>query len=269
FWERPDIIDPERQKIIQIDIDSRNAGWVFPVEISLIGDVKAIIQQIIDKGKDVNADFRDRVTSLEQRKTELDFFQHPALYSNEIPILPERLVKCLQDNLDPSAIITLDAGNNRIWMSHFFKCRRPATIFGPSGIGGMGWAPPASLAAKLVHPDRTCVSVSSDGGFMMSLHVLSSSLQYNLPVIFVVMNNSALGMVMHSQREKTIASILPETNYAKIAQAFGCEGLRVDKPQDLAPALRKAISSKRSTVLDVIIDADESLSEILSCEPKH
>jgi len=269
FWERQDIIDPERQTIIQIDIDSRNAGWVFPVEISLIGDVKAIMQQIIDMSIDVKENFDNRITSLAQRKSELGFFKHPALYSDSTPIMPERLVKSLQDNLEPSAIIALDAGNNRVWMTHLFKCRHPATIFGPSGIGGMGWAPPASLAAKLVHPDRTCVSVSGDGGFMMSLHVLSTSREYDLPVIFVVMNNSALGMVMHSQGERIIASELVETNYAEIAQAFGCEGIRVDKPQDLAPAINKAVTSKRSTVIDVVINHDERLATALSYEPKY
>ena len=128
---------------------------------------------------------------LEERKRAEKFFEGPALHSDAVPIMPQRLVSDLNEELDPEAIVTLDAGSNRVWMAHYFKTRAPGTLFVPGGLAGMGWGPPAAVGAKLVHPDRPVVSVSGDGGFSMSVHVIATAVQYDLPVVFVVMNNSA------------------------------------------------------------------------------
>ena len=108
----------------------------------------------------------------------------------------------MNDTLDASAILTMDAGKNRLFMIHHYQPRELGTMIVPGGIAGMGWAPPAAVAAKILHPERTCVSVSSDGGFAMSLHVLSTALQYRAPTIFVVMNDSALGWVRDDRLDR-------------------------------------------------------------------
>ena len=115
------------------------------------------------------------------------------------------------------------------------------SVLCPGGIAGMGWGPPAALAVKLAHPDRPVLSVSGDGGFAMVTHVLSTAVQYRLPVVFLVMNNSALGMVRDSQRGSTIASEFVETDFAAIARAYNCNGVRLDRPQDVAPAVSSAL----------------------------
>ena len=96
----------------------------------------------------------------------------------------------------------------------------------------------------------------------MSLHVLSTAVQYDLPVVFVVQNNSQLGMVRHHQKARAIASEFIETDHAKIAEAFGCQGIRVERPQDLPAALDAAFNSRLPTVLDVVINREESLDSI-------
>jgi acetolactate synthase-1/2/3 large subunit len=260
--ESPQVIDPSRQRIIQIDIDPRNAGWTFPVEVGLVGDAKAVLAQMVETARELEVGRPGAGTTLAAHKAELGFFEHPSIHSDKTPVFPQRLVKVLEEGLDPSAIITLDAGNNRIWMAHHFQSRYPGTIFSPGGIAGMGWAAPAALAAKLVHPERQCICVTGDGGFMMSLHVLSTAVQYDLPVVFVVQNNSQLGMVRHHQKTRNIASEFIETDYAKIAEAFGCRGIRVETPQDLPAALDAALNSRLPTVLDVVIDREENLDSI-------
>ena len=262
-YENLQMIDPSRQKIIQVDIDPRNAGWTFPVEMALIGDVKLVLREIVDAIKEnAPAVSRERTQAIEEWKHHESFFEAPELYSDASPILPQRIVRELNDVVDPSVIVTLDAGNNRLWMSHFFKSKDVRTVFCPGGIAGMGWGPPAALAAKLVNPQRPVLSVSGDGGFAMILHVLSTAVQYDLPVAFVVMNNSGLGMVRDIQREKKIATDFAATDFARIAEAFGCRGLRVAEAGKLGEAVKQALNSDIPTVVDVITSQEEPFFKI-------
>ncbi|UCH43152.1 MAG: thiamine pyrophosphate-binding protein, partial [Dehalococcoidales bacterium] len=259
----PQLIDPSRQTIIQIDIDSRNSGWTYPVEMALIGDLKPVLSQILDAlkrlagGKDTVA--AERMAGLRERKNKEDFFEAAELYSDASPILPQRIVREIEEAVDASTLITLDAGNNRIFMAHFFKSQEAGTVFCPGGVAGMGWGPPAALAAKLIHPDRPVLAVSGDGGFAMMTHVLSTAVQYSLPVVFLVMNNSVLGMVRDGQapRNRFVASEFTETDFAQVARAFGCQGVNVREAGQLGPAIREAFKSPVPTVIDVATSVDE------------
>ncbi len=268
--ENLQFIDPSRQQIIQIDIDPRNTGWTYPVEMGLVGDLKIVLSQIVDTLKRLSGakapQAKDRVEELEKRKSKGDFFEAPELYSDASPLLPQRIVRGIEEAVDDSTIITLDAGNNRLWIAHFFKSKEVRTLFCPGGIAGMGWGPPASLTAKLLHPDRPVLSVSGDGGFAMITHILSTAVQYQLPVVFLVMNNSALGMVRDGQspRGKIIASEFTETDFAQIARAFGCQGVNVTRPEELAPAIKEAFKASVPTVIDVATSRSESFFKIVS-----
>lgn len=264
-YESRRMIDPSRQRIIQIDIDPRNAGWTFPVEMALIGDLTLVLQDIVAAVKKRPPPAaKERTEAIEERKRRENSFDAPELHSDAIPILPQRVVKVLDDVVDPSAIITLDAGNNRLWMAHFFRAKDVRTIFCPGGIAGMGWGPPAALAAKLVSRDRPVLSVSGDGGFAMMLHILSTARQYDLPVAFLVMNNSGLGMVRDVQMGRPIATDFAPTDFARIAEAFDCRGVRVEEPAVLGDAVRDALAADTPTVIDVITSQEEPFFKIAS-----
>jgi acetolactate synthase-1/2/3 large subunit len=259
----PGLIDPSRQKIIQIDIEPLNAGWTWPVDLALVGDLKDVLGQLTGalKGKASPSD--ERAKSLQQTKAETDFFEAPETKSDASPILPQRLVKEIEAAVDDTALITLDAGNNRLWMSRFFKSKAAGSVFCPGGVAGMGWGPPAAVAAKLLHPDRPVLSVAGDGGFTMTMNVLSTAVQYDLPLVFLVMNNSVLGMVRDGQRDKPIASEFTPTNFAQIGQAFGCNGVRVTKVEEIQPAIKEAFQSSKPTVIDVEISSGEAFFKII------
>ena len=264
--ERPQVFDPRRQRIIQVDIDPRNTGWTFPVDLGLVGDAAAILSQLVEASRplaSVNQErARQRVQGLQSQKASLDYYHDPALLRDSSPVLPQRVVRILQETLDPSALITLDAGNNRVWMCHFYQSQQKGTFFCPGGMAGMGWSLPASLALKLVHPDRPVVSVTGDGGFMMSVHALSTAIQYDLPIVCVVMNDSALGMVRHHQGSRTIASEFVQTDHGAVARGFGAYGVQVQDSRDLADALREALASGRPAVVDVVIDREPNPDDV-------
>ena len=262
------LIDPVKQKLVQIDIDPRNAGWVFPVEMGLTGELRTTLKMIretlekMDAGK--NARVLEKTAVLTKIKKDENFFEAPELHSNATPVLPERIVNAIQEAVTPDTILTLDAGNNRLWVSHYFKSLKAGTIFCPGGLAGMAWGPPAAITAKFLNPDKPVVSIAGDGGFAMVAHVLSTAVQYKLPITFVVMNNSLLGMIYDGQQGKPVATEFIDTDFSIIAQGFGARGVRIRKPEEITPAIKEALKADLPTVIDIITDQTESHRKIMS-----
>ena len=259
--ERPDVFNPLRQRIIQIDIDERNAGWTFPIDLGLVGDAGAIMNQLLDASKDAAESSKSKrqawAGGIDEVKRQMAFYDDPEMHRDSSPVTPQRLVALLQQTLDPSTVFSLDAGNNRTWMAHLYQSRQANTFFCPGGTAGMGWGLPAAVALKLVYPDRPVACVTGDGGYMMTVNALSTAMQYNLPILCVVFNDNALGMVLdHQPPGKTIASEFVDTDNAAVARGFGAFGVQVNDSRDLPQALRDATASGLPAVVDVIIDRD-------------
>jgi acetolactate synthase-1/2/3 large subunit len=159
-----------------------------------------------------------------------------------------------------------DAGENRIFMTHYFQTKTPGTFVQAAGVGAMGYAIPAALAAKLVHPDRQVVAVCGDGGFAMTMNGLMTAREQRIPIVVVVFNNSALGWVKHEQEERgtEIASDLGSYDHAAIARSLGCRGWRVETPAGLAPALAEALACGEPAVVDVATSLSQSYRKVTS-----
>ena len=260
-FESPDLINPGRQKIIQVDIDPRNAGWVFPVDMGLTGDAKLVMGQMIEAIRDrkKRSQRKEWLKAIGEMKKSKGFFEDPSLYSDQIPIISTRVVKELRDHLPPETIITLDGGNNRVSVLRYFQTRQVGTCYPAAGIGAMSMAPPSAIAAKLLFPRKPCVSICGDGGMAMQIHALSTAKQYGVAAIFIVLNNSVLAAVRDGQKDRIIASEYIDTNFAEIAKAFGCRGVRIKTPQEIAPALKDALQSTEPFVIDILTDKDEKI----------
>ena len=259
--ERPDVFNPRRQRIIQIDIDERNAGWTFPIDLGLVGDAGAIMDQLLDASKEAAESSKAKrqawAAGLDEVKRQMAFYDDPEMHRDSSPVTPQRLVALLQETLDPSTVFSLDAGNNRTWMAHLYQSRQANTFFCPGGTAGMGWGLPAAVALKLAYPDRPVACVTGDGGYMMTVNALSTAMQYNLPILCVVFNDNALGMVLdHQPPGKTIASEFVDTDNAAVARGFGAFGVQVRDSRDLPQALRDATACGLPAVVDVVIDRD-------------
>ncbi|NQW23357.1 MAG: thiamine pyrophosphate-binding protein [SAR202 cluster bacterium] len=261
--ERPDIFDPNRQRIIQIDIDERNAGWSFPVELGLIGDAGSILDQLVEASKAAapgnSANRKDWTDSIPSRRDAGSYYELPGMQEDSSPVTPQRLVAQLQATMSPDTIFALDAGNNRTWMAHLYKARQANTFYSPGGTAGMGWALPAAVGLKLVYPNQPVVCVTGDGGYMMTVNAISTAVQYDLPIICVVFNDNVLGMVHDHQPEgHKIASEFFPTNNAAVAEAMGAFGIQVSHSKDLPDALMAAQASGRPAVVDVLVDRGPS-----------
>ncbi|MDH3739790.1 MAG: thiamine pyrophosphate-dependent enzyme, partial [Alphaproteobacteria bacterium] len=264
-FEHPKVIDPNRQRIVQIDVEPRNASWTMPAEVALIGDAEltlALLRERLDGRVDATA-VAARRKGFSEIKAARDYFAHPMRGSENVPIAPQRLVAEIQDAVPEEAIICTDAGSNRHWMNHFFQTRRANTYFGAGGLGGVSWSLPATLAAKIIEPDRPAIGVCGDGGFAMQMHVLLTAVQYGAAPVFVVMNNSRLGMTAEGMGNRSIGNVYPDINYASIAGALGAWSQQVTQPGDIAEALHAALAQDRPAVIDVVIDPAESMRQAI------
>ena len=122
----------------------------------------------------------------------------------------------------------------------------------------MGWGAPAAAAVKLVHPEKNVICLTGDGGFAMTMNVMSTCIQENLPITVVVANNSGLGMVRDNLKDRRIAVDFSPTDFAQIARGMGCHGVNVTTPEQLAEALKEARESGVATVIDVAVDPKSS-----------
>ena len=263
--EHPKLIDPTRQTLIQIDVEPRNAGWSFPVSHALIGDAAIVLDELADAVRASNAPSAAALAARRQgisvHKVEHACFADPSYASDETPIMPQRLFAELQRTMADDAFIACDAGENRLFMTHYFQTKSAGTLIMP-GIGAMGYAIPAALAAKLVYPQRQVIAVTGDGGFGMGMNGLMTALDENIPIVVVVLNNSALGWVMHGQGNRVIASQFTDMNFAEVARAMGCNGIRVESPTALSGALSEALRSDRPTVVDVVTSLKPTFRDV-------
>jgi acetolactate synthase-1/2/3 large subunit len=262
-WENRRLLDPTRQSFIQIDIEPRNASWNFPAEHVLIGDAARTLAALADAIGAQRAGRRDagerRVAAHRER---CGYFDDRAYFADDRPILPQRAIGELMRGLPAEAIVTCDAGENRIMMTHFYQTKRQEGFLQAAGSGPMGFAIPAALAAKLVHPDRPVVAVCGDGGFAMTMNGMMTALEHDIPIITVVFNNNALGWVLHGSGP--FAAEFKDFDHAAIARAMGCRGVRVEDPQAIAPALSEALAARQPTVIDLRTSLAVTFADITS-----
>jgi acetolactate synthase I/II/III large subunit len=271
-FENPELLDADRQVFLQIDVEPLNVGRHYPVNGAIVADARDALAALIAELKPRLTPARReagrrRTAHLAELKTLHRFFAEPEQLAEDVPLRPERVISELGRRLGERALVTMDAGANRLYMTHYFQSRGPGIVYQPSSIGGMGYALPAAMAAKLASPERDCVAVCGDGGFAMTMNALFTAAQYRIPVVTVVLNNSVLGWVKDGQRRRGnrfIASELGRNDYARIAEAMGCVGIRVESVKDLVGELGRVNGAREPIVLDVVTTEDAPFWQVQS-----
>ena len=152
-------------------------------------------------------------------------------------------------------LLVLDGGNNRMWITHHFQTNTPGQILAGGGAAAVGYGPPAAVSAQLTAPDKKVICICGDGGMMMQLYAIEMARDLNLPVVFLVLNNSCLGNVRDYQApERRIATEYSQTNFAGIAEGSGIKGTRVDDPEKLHDVLSSALKSNKPELIEVIVN---------------
>ncbi len=246
------LLDPSRQTIIQVDVEPLNAGWTFPVDHVLIGGGGAVMERLRAAAavapRSATSAGADRVREALDRYDELSA---PEFGSDDVPFAPQRIISVLHETFPDDATIACDAGENRLFMMHWYRSKSPGRYLQPAAGGGMGYSVPAAMAAKLAYPDRPALAVCGDGGFAMSLHALMTAVQENLPIGVLVFNNGALGWVLHGMGERAVAAAFDPFDHAAIARSLGCDAVRVESTSELRDAIKSFPDAVRPFVIDV------------------
>lgn len=251
------LIRPGDQKLAQVDVDPRNSAWVYPMDLAVQGDCGDVLDRLIEREYD-EARARARREKVREIQNATGYWSVAQSVAAPGSVSLSDIVQTLDRFLQPHDLLTLDAGSNRIWATSQLKVRTPGQLIVPGGIGGMGWGAPAAAAAKLVHPGKRVTCLAGDGGFMMTMPVLTTCVQHDLPMVVVVANNQGLGMVRDNLKATRIAVDFADVDFARIAEGLGCKGLRVDAPGQLDDALAEAHRTGAPCVIDVKVDPDSS-----------
>jgi len=254
--------------LLQIDIDPYEIGKNYPVKVGLVGDAKAILTEIayeIKRQIKAKADFRPNPSMVEFtkfKKESQEYLDEEKMHSDSNPIKPQRLVKDLRESLPRDAIVFVEGGNSLNWTTHYFPVYLPNTFVTGLGFGSVGYATAAVVGAKFAIPDKPVVAIVGDGAFLMNGMELATAVNYEMPVIWVILNDAQLGMVYHGQKmasnARVVASTCKRVDFVKIAEGLGAQGMRIEKPGEINRAMmEEIIASRKPTVLDVIIDPEE------------
>jgi len=254
-WQAASFIDPEEQTIVHADIDTRNAGWVYPADVGLIGDAAESLRAL-DASGDATNDW-----ALDRAEEAREDFAVEKCESDAVPIKPHRACKAIESVVDDDTVVTADSGNNRFWLLNYLQTDSTGSYYGSGGVGGMGWAQPAAVTAALLGHDA--IAVAGDGGFTMTMTAVETAVDHDVAPTFVVLNDTSLGMVR--QMDEDIPGVeFHDTDFVQVAEGLGGRGVRVTEPEDLVPALENAKAASKPTVVDVRIDRDENMADQLA-----
>jgi acetolactate synthase-1/2/3 large subunit len=266
--EDPRLLDPDRQTLIQVDVEPLNVGWTYPVDHALVGDAAAVLERLAESAHGLARPMSAPERIAEVRARHRDHADDSES-SSDVPLAPQVVIRALQDALPDDGIVTCDAGENRLFMMQWFHPTNPGGYLQPAAGGGMGYAIPAAIGAKLAHPDKPVVAVCGDGGFAMSMHGLMMAVQDRLPVTVVVFNNGALGWVLHGMGERATTATLGDFDHAAIARAIGCRGVQVTSRTALDDALLDGIKSDVAFVIDVPTSLATSFKDVQAVDPSR
>ncbi|WP_254768191.1 thiamine pyrophosphate-binding protein [Salinilacihabitans rarus] len=258
-WGAESFVRPDEQTILHADVDSRNAGWVYPADVGLIGDARETLAALREAAAERGGGEND--WALDRAAAAREDFHAPECDAGAVPIRPQRVAKAVESVLDEGTVVTADSGNNRFWLLHYLQTRHAASYVGSGGVGAMGWAAPAAVTAALLGRDAICVA--GDGGFAMTMTAIETAVDHGVAPAFVVMNDASLGMVRQMDPEMPGVEFR-DTDFVAVARGLGGDGVRVDDPADLDGAIREAKAAAVPTVVDVRIDREEPMADRLS-----
>ncbi|MGH2523735.1 MAG: thiamine pyrophosphate-binding protein, partial [Anaerolineales bacterium] len=255
-------------KLIHLDIDPAEIGKNYPAEIGLVADAKAGLADLLDAVRQVGKakDYRSGpyFEAIQTQKTEWDRTLGVNRDATETPVTQARVIKELRAALERDAIVTSGAGHVQGVVRQAFPVYEPRTHLTSGGFSSMGFTVPAALGAQLAFPGRQVVGCAGDGDFMQTMQEMAVAAMYDLPVLFMVLNNSGFisikGGQAHNFGRTTVVDFqkkdgsLYSPNFCEAARAFGLHAQRITAPDEVQPAVKRALATKGPALVEVLVD---------------
>jgi len=248
---------PKKARIAQIDIRAEHLGRRSKLDLGLMGDIKATIQAVLPLLKNKKSDKHLKACVDKRRETEKSLSSFAEGRKDGELLHPEYVTSVLNQVAENDAIFTVDTGMTAVWAARYVKMTGKRRLIGSFNHGSMANAMPQAIGAQIAFPLRQVISMSGDGGFAMLMGDLLTLAQYELPIKLIIYNNSTLGMVKLEMRVAGYEDFgvdVKKTNFAKMAEAVGIRGIRVENSGDLKSSLEDALRHKGPVLVDVVTD---------------
>jgi acetolactate synthase-1/2/3 large subunit len=264
-------------KIIHIDIDPASISkTVKKIAIPIVGDVKPVLKQLLECLKDSKK--KPNKKALEAWWQQIDEWRsvNSLEYDrNSDLIKPQYVIEQLYQVTNGDAYVTSDVGQHQMWAAQYYHFDKPRRWINSGGLGTMGFGLPAAIGVKLAFPDSDVACVTGEASIQMCIQELSTALQFKTPVKIINLNNRYMGMVRQwqefsyqSRYSHSYMDTIPD--FVKLAEAYGHVGIRIDKPEQVRPALEQAFAMKDRTVfLDVMTDRTENVYPMIEAGKGH
>ena len=248
-------------RILQIDIDPAEINKNIKVDMSIVGDIKVVLEAINARlDKENHKEWMNHIYEMKKK--------YPLRYNKDIltgPYLMEKIFEVTDGN----AIITTEVGQHQMWAAQYYKYKEPRTFLSSGGLGTMGYGLGASIGAKLGRKDKIVINIAGDGCFRMNMNELATATRYNIPIIEIIVNNHVLGMVRQWQtlyygQRYSYTVLEDQVDYVKVAEGLGAKAYRVETKEDFEAALKDAIAMNIPCVLDCHIEKDDKVFPMVS-----
>jgi acetolactate synthase-1/2/3 large subunit len=244
------------RKIVHIDASPAEVDEHYIVECGVVGDIGAALSAIAELARP-----REEYLAANLRQT---IFEEIEAQTEDtgFPVKPQKILWDLRQALKPDDIVISDVGAHKMWMARMYQAERPNTCIISNGFASMGIGVPGAVAAKLVHPERTVVSVTGDAGFMMNSQEIETALRIGTPIIVLIWTDSEYGLIhwhqlKHFGRPSNIGFNNPD--FVKYAESFSAKGYRVEGAGELLPILRQAVADDTVVLIDCPVDYRENM----------
>ncbi len=257
-------------QIVHIDIDPTSIRKNVNVDVPVVGDCRHALEGMLEiaAARTEEKSWREVhtpwVTQLEawDKKSPLSYVK------GESAIKPQAVVEMLYKLTNGNAIVATEVGQNQMWAAQFYVFNKPRTLLTSGGLGTMGYGLPAAMGAQLAFPDALVVNVAGDGSIQMNIQELATAVENKLPIKILILNNANLGMVRQWQelfykKNYSFTNLEVQPDFVKLAEAYGAEGYRIVKMEDLEETLKKALTSPATAIIDVHVDREENVYPIV------
>ena len=268
-----------RSKKIHIDIDPSSINKNVKVDLAVVGDVKQVLKSLIKTFKKKNPDFeksnKQKISKWWSQiqkwrtKNSLNFINSTKV------IKPQHAVQRLYElTKHKDTFITTEVGQHQMWAAQHYKFNKPNRWMTSGGLGTMGYGLPAAVGVQVANPDKLVIDIAGEASVLMTMQEMSTAVQYKLPIKIFILNNEYMGMVRQWQEllhEKNYAesytAALPD--FVKLAEAYGCVGLRAKTPDELDEKINEMINIERPVIFDCLVDKHENCFPMIPSGKPH
>tara|TARA_Y100000741_G_scaffold189572_1_gene144315 strand:+ start:1738 stop:3501 length:1764 start_codon:yes stop_codon:yes gene_type:complete len=266
-------------KKIHIDIDPSSINKNIQIDLALIGDVKVVLEKLISTFKKNNPDFsnsnKQKISAwwnqIEKwrKKNSLGYVN-----SKEV-IKPQFAVQRLYElTRAQDTFITTEVGQHQMWAAQHYKFDKPNRWMTSGGLGTMGYGLPAAIGVQVANPEKLVIDIAGEASVLMTMQEMSTAVQYNLPIKIFILNNQYMGMVRQWQEllhEKNYSESYTEAlpDFVKLAEAYGCVGIRANKPDELDGKIAEMLSVNKPVIFDCVVDKIENCYPMIPSGKPH